>query len=66
MNAPELTGAQRRVLRRLLRGESSVEIAAALDCSKWTIRNHTKAVLAAHGVRSHPKLMAKLMRPAER
>ncbi len=59
---PRLTSAQRRVLDELLKGKSSKAIANALERSDNTVRNQTKAIFAAFGVRSRASLLAQCAR----
>jgi DNA-binding CsgD family transcriptional regulator len=58
-----LSKAERNVLRELLSGKSSRDIAQALGRSPFTINNHTKRLFDAFGVRSRAALIA---RAAER
>jgi DNA-binding CsgD family transcriptional regulator len=58
-----LTRAERKVLRELLTGKSSREIAQVLDRSPFTVNNHTRRLFDVFGVRSRAALIA---RAAER
>jgi DNA-binding CsgD family transcriptional regulator len=54
-----LTNAQRAVYELLLRGLSTIEIAAEQQRSEFTVRNHIKAIFKAFGVNSRPALLAR-------
>jgi DNA-binding CsgD family transcriptional regulator len=56
-----LTPAQQRVFERMLHGETSCEIGRRLKISANTVRNHIKVIYAAYRVRSHPKLLVKVL-----
>jgi DNA-binding NarL/FixJ family response regulator len=56
-----LTPRQREVLDQLLRGQSSKEIARALDVAEGTVKIHLAAIYRALGVRSRAEAMARLM-----
>ncbi|HET7814049.1 MAG TPA: helix-turn-helix transcriptional regulator [Candidatus Baltobacteraceae bacterium] len=58
-DAPRLTAAQSTVLDLLLQGRSTEEIAASLERSSFTVRNHIKAVLKAYGVNSRAALVVR-------
>ena len=55
----ELTNAQRRVLRWLLRGLGAKQIAFELKLSRHTVCSHIKAIHSTLGIGTHPELMAK-------
>lgn len=56
----DLTDRERDVTQLLVRGLSLVEIAATLQISDHTVRDHVKAAFAKLGVGSRPELTAKL------
>jgi DNA-binding CsgD family transcriptional regulator len=56
----DLTPREREVARLLLRGESNDEIARALWISRYTVKDHVKAVYAKLGVASRAELSAKV------
>lgn len=56
---PELTEAEREVLRRILRGESNAEIAAARQTSLRTVANQVGAIFRKLGVSSRGELAAR-------
>ena len=60
-----LTAQQARVARMLAEGLSNPEIAAALDISRFTARNHAREVLAKIGVSSRARVAAALRAAAE-
>jgi DNA-binding CsgD family transcriptional regulator len=55
-----LTEREREVTEQLVRGLAVDEIAAALAISRYTVRDHVKAIFAKTGVVSRPELTAKL------
>ena len=57
---PALTARQREVLDLLLAGMSVKSIAAHLECSAATIKNHITAIHRAFGVQRRAQLFAKL------
>jgi DNA-binding response OmpR family regulator len=64
-----LTAQQARVARMLAEGLSNPEIAAALDISRFTARNHAREVLAKLGVPARARVAAALsaaLEPAPR
>jgi len=56
----DLTPREREVARLLIRGESNDEIARALWISRYTVKDHVKAVYAKLRVASRAELSAKL------
>jgi DNA-binding CsgD family transcriptional regulator len=55
-----LTEREREVTELLVRGLAVEEIAAVLAISRYTVRDHVKAIFAKTGVVSRPELTAKL------
>jgi len=56
----DLTPREREVVRLLVRGETNDEIARMLWISRYTVKDHVKAVYAKLGVASRAELSAKL------
>jgi DNA-binding CsgD family transcriptional regulator len=56
----DLTPREREVARLLIRGESNDEIAQALWISRYTVKDHVKAVYTKLGVASRAELSAKV------
>ena len=56
----KLTARQREVLAELLKGQSSKEIARALDIAEGTVKIHLAAIYRAIGVRTRAEAIAKL------
>jgi len=56
-----LTGRQREVLDQLLTGQSSKEIARAMDVAEGTVKIHLAAIYRAIGVRSRAEAISRLM-----
>lgn len=56
-----LTDRQKQVLDQLLLGQSSKEIARALDVAEGTVKIHLAAIYRALGVRSRAEAIARLM-----
>ena len=50
--APDLTRRERQILAHIARGLDNLQIAAHLDLSEKTVRNHITAVFAKMGVES--------------
>jgi DNA-binding CsgD family transcriptional regulator len=60
MTAYGLTRREREVTRAVLRGDSTVEIAAALRVSGHTVQQHLKNIFEKVGVRSRRELIARI------
>lgn len=56
----KLTGRQREVLKELLKGQASKEIARSLDIAEGTVKIHLAAIYRALGVRTRAEAIAKL------
>jgi DNA-binding NarL/FixJ family response regulator len=61
--ADALTPAERRVLDRLLLGESAKSIGMKLDLSTFTVSNHTRAIFSAFGAHSRAAVLALFVVP---
>lgn len=58
--AYSLTRREQDVLGAILRGASTKQIAAELDISEWTFRDHVRAIFAKVGVQSRQELAARI------
>jgi DNA-binding CsgD family transcriptional regulator len=58
--AAGLTAREREVALRIIRGETTQQVAGALYLSPWTVQDHLKAVFDKTGVRSRRDLVAEL------
>ncbi|MES1156875.1 MAG: response regulator transcription factor [Alphaproteobacteria bacterium] len=59
-SSDKLTARQKEVLAELLKGQSSKEIARALDIAEGTVKIHLAAIYRAIGVRTRAEAIAKL------
>jgi len=59
-NGEKLTIRQREVLKELLKGQASKEIARTLDIAEGTVKIHLAAIYRALGVRTRAEAIAKL------
>ena len=52
---PDLTRRERQILEHIARGLDNLQIAAHLDLSEKTVRNHITAVFSKIGVENRPQ-----------
>jgi len=58
MNLTHLTQGERRVLDRIVLGESDKEAARALGCGVKTVKQHVRQIFEKVGIHSRTKLIA--------